>query len=220
MVCQGEIALQSLKLAVSVAAVCFTAFEKYVTDVRDISLATGLGRTTGPPRSSSVPVLCALDIQDIATRRRRPTLLPINTNVPRVSFPRSDTSPSPLSTSSFSNITESGGSSSLATPMLGVSFSSASDSGSSMPSTPRLGCPPRQASPLCQAQPLLYAETSEGPSPIGASKYSKSLPIARFSFWNLVGMSDGGNDQLRTPRENEEEEAEEEPESYRRLCYI
>lgn len=80
-----------------------------------------------------------------------------------------------------------------------------------------------------------------------AALYSKSIPIARFSFWNLVGLGEGQavkedvgiesdssgpkkmktssridveDEFFRTHMEGEEGAEEEEPESYKRLCYL
>lgn len=89
-----------------------------------------------------------------------------------------------------------------------------------------------QASPLRQSTSSKQCQEKE---------YSKSIPIARFSFWNLVGLGEATSGQeeaerakedagttvdafedghLFTPYEREEDGNEEEPESYKRLCYI
>lgn len=66
--------------------------------------------------------------------------------------------------------------------------------------------------------------------------YSKSIPIARFSFWNLVGLGESqsdlkgegkqcdlkneenDNDNINDVEENDGQD--EEPETYKRLCYL
>lgn len=68
--------------------------------------------------------------------------------------------------------------------------------------------------------------------------YSKSIPIARFSFWNLVGLGESSSESKGegTHRDNISNEVvkdsyishiaegdaheEEEPETYKRLCYL
>lgn len=183
----------------------------------------------GPPRSSSVPVLTALDIPDLPARRRKPTLVPINTNLPIISLPRSDSSPSPSSPMAFTAF-HNASPSSLGTPLLSASYSG-SEASYSQPSTPRLSCSALPSSPL---RHVASRDTSEN---IGHQQYRKSIPVARFSFWNLVGLAGedaAGNKEaggehkseqmdqgrLCTAYEREEDGSDEEQESYKRLCYI
>lgn len=108
---------------------------------------------------------------------------------------------------------------------------SGSEASYSQPSTPRLSCSALPSSPL---RHVASHDISEN---IGHQHYSKSISIARFSFWNLVGLTGedaagkkeaGGEhkseqmeqERLCTAYEREEDGSDEEPETYKRLCYI
>lgn len=93
-----------------------------------------------------------------------------------------------------------------------------------------MACSPMQGSPL--------RNVTSTESNSHGQMYSKSIPIARFSFWNLVGLGEGQSlkeggtedcaydpsgkkkHQKSYSRSEEEDLEEEEPESYRRLCYV